>query len=422
LAAKPDAGLNEWRKGWPVVTASLAGFTLASFYTFSFGAFIAPIEEEFGWSRAEISIGLSVITISAGLLTPLLGMIVDRFGPRRVGLPGAISYMLTFGILGLTTDNVWVWWGLWSLLSLTIIGIKPLVWTTAVASTFTRTRGFALAVALCGGGLASAFAPALATWAIDTFGWRLAYPFLGLSMGAVIVPILYFGLHSGADKAKAKASKTDAKQPDTILYGVSARKAFKTASFFQLAIAAFLFTVAAIGLVPNLMPILSSFDFGRTEAAAIAGTAGLASIGGRLVTGFLLDRLPANLVAGTVVVLPIISCLLLLSFPGDTMIAIIAVMIIGLSLGSEVDVMAFMTARQFGTLSYGTIFGVISGLWAIASGIGPTAANRIYDVTGGYELALQGAIPLFAATSILLYTLGKPLEFANSGREPTPVQ
>jgi nitrate/nitrite transporter NarK len=73
--------------------------------------------------------------------------------------------------------------------------------------------------------------------------------------------------------------------------------------------------------------------------------------------------------------------------------------------------MAFMTARQFGTANYGTIFGVISGLWAIATGMGPLIVNRIYDVTGGYELALQLAIPLFAVTSVLLFALGKPPRF-----------
>ncbi len=400
---------SEWKDGWAVVLASLAGFTLISFYTFSFGAFIAPIEQEFGWSRAQISIGLSVITITAGILTPLLGMVVDRFGPRRVGLPGAIAYAATYGLLGLTTSNIWSWWGLWFLLSFTIIGIKPLVWTTAVASSFERNRGLALAIALCGGGIASSLAPSYSTWAIDTFGWRGAYPFLALSMGLVVVPILYFGLHSGADKAKER--KTSGRKDRSGLPGMGLREALLSAAFAKLALAAFIFTVAAIGIIPNLMPILVSFEFSRTEAAAIAGVAGIASIIGRLITGYLLDRFNPNLIAGTVVLLPVASCLLLGWAPGHTAIAIVSVAIIGLALGSEVDVMAFMTARQFGTANYGTIFGVISGLWAIATGMGPLIVNRIYDVTGGYELALQLAIPLFVVTSLLLFALGKPPRF-----------
>ena len=406
---KSQTELSEWKTGWPVVVAGLAGFTLASFYTFSFGAFIGPLEEEFGWSRAEISIGLTIATFSAGLLTPLLGMVVDRWGPRRVGLPGVLAYAASYGILGLTTKNVWTWWGLWFLLSFTIIAIKPLVWTTAVASTFDRKRGVALAIALCGGGLSSAFAPSYSAWAIDMFGWRAAYPFLALTMGLSVFPFLYFGLRSGADKAKDTSQETQ--KAKVALYGVTVKQALHSAQFLELAAAAFFFTVAAIGIVPNLLPILTSFDFGRTEAAAIAGVAGIASIVGRLITGALLDRCKPNLVAGTVVLLPILSCLLLLWAPGDTAVAILAVMIIGLALGSEVDVMAFLSARQFGTLNYGTIFGIVSGLWAIATGIGPTIVNRIYDVTGGYELALQLVIPLFVLTSILLYTIGKPLPF-----------
>lgn len=402
---------SEWKTGWPVVLASLAGFTLISFYTFSFGAFIAPIEEEFGWSRAQISIGLSVITITAGLLTPLLGWVVDKLGPRRVGLPGAVAYALTYGLLGLTTDNIWTWWGIWFLLSFTIIGIKPLVWTTAVASTFQRNRGLALAIALCGGGIASAFGPSASTWAIDQFGWRGAYPFLALSMGAIVIPLLIFGLHSGADKAKRAQKAGAPAQQVRALYGMGWKQAMQSWQFAKLATAAFVFTVAAIGIIPNLMPILVSFDFGRTEAAAIAGVAGLASIMGRLVTGYLLDRLNPNVVAAVVTLIPVASCLLLIAAPGSTVIAVLAVAIIGVSLGSEVDVMAFMTARQFGTKSYGTIFGVISGLWAIATGLGPTLANRIYDVTGGYELALELAIPLFVMTSVLMLSLGRPPEF-----------
>ena len=395
--------------GWPVIVASMAGLYIGATITFSIGAFIAPLEQEFGWTRAQITIGVMVITFTGAIISPAIGMIVDRLGPRRLGVPGSLIFAAFFSILGLTTGNIWVWWGLWFLLGFAFIALAPLIWTTAVASTFDRQRGIALAIALCGNGLAATFAPPLATWAIDTVGWRSAFPMIGLIMGLGAFPILYFGLHSGADKAKRVKREKPISVPP--ISGVNARDALRSAQFVKLGLAAFLFTFAAIGIVPNLIPILTSFEISRMEAAAIAGAAGIASIIGRLVTGVLLDRFNPDVIAGTVVILPIFSCLLLLWAPGDIMIAVMAAIVIGVSLGSEVDVMAFMTARLFGMARYGTIFGVVSGLWSLAAGTGPLTVNHIYDVTRGYELALQSAIPLFAVTSILMFTLGKPREF-----------
>ncbi len=348
-------------------------------------------------------------------------MLVDRWGPRRLGVPGSLVFAMGFGALGLTTGNIWVWWGLWFMLAFAFITIKPLIWTTAVASTFDKQRGLAFAVAMCGNGIASTFTPSLATWAIAEHGWRLAFPIVGGTVGLIAFPILFLFLHSGADRAlaKKKQPRKDAPidtTPERELYGLTTREALRTPAFYKIGLAAFLFTVAAIGLVPNMIPILSSFGMTRGEAAAIAGVAGISSIVGRLVTGVLLDRFNPNIIAGVIVLLPVVSCLLLLQSPGSIPVAIVAAVIIGVALGSEVDVIAFVTARQFGTLRYGTIFGVMSGLWSLATATGPFLVNRSYDVTGSYVTAIEVAIPLFLITSVLLFWLGRRTRFRASER------
>lgn len=416
------AAKDEWSRGWKVAFAAMAGFSLSSILTFTSGAWIQPLEAEFGWSRGNISLGLSMLTVVGALLSIPVGMLVDRWGPRRFGVPGALVFAIGFGSLGLTTGNIWVWWGQWFLLAFAFVTIKPLIWTTAVASSFDKQRGLAFAVAMCGNGIASTLAPSLATWAIAEHGWRLAFPVVGGTVGLIAFPILFLFLHSGADRALAKAKQPPAElpvqaTPERELYGLTTREALRTVAFYKIGLAAFLFTVAAIGIVPNLIPILSSFDISRGEAAAIAGVAGISSIVGRLVTGVLLDRFSANLISGVIVLLPVVSCLLLLASPGSVPLAIVAAVIIGVALGSEVDVIAFVTARQFGTLRYGTIFGVMSGLWSLATATGPFLVNRSYDVTGSYITAIEVAIPLFLVTSVLLFTLGRAPDFgrANAG-------
>ena len=399
---------QEWAENWPLALACLAGFMTPAMYLYTLGAFISPLEDEFGWTRSEITSGFSLMTIATGLGSPFLGVLVDKWGPRRIALPGAMLVLAAFSLISLATPSIRVWWGIWLFMALAAVTVQTTLWTAAIAANFDKARGLALAVALCGSGLASATLPLLATWVIDNYGWRMAPPVMGLVVAVVVFPILYFGLHSNADKPGNERARARAKAQSrpVIRTGMAAMDAIRTLRFAKLAFAAFVFSVCALGLVPNLIPILTSFEFGRTEAAAIAGVVGLSSIVGRVTTGHLMDRMNSNFVGGTCVLLPIASCVLLLVAPGNEMVALIAVLVLGLSLGAEVDVIAFLTAQQFGTASYGTIFGVIAGLYSLAAASGPFLVSLIYDLTGSYVLALQIAIPFFVMTSIALFTLG----------------
>ncbi len=403
---------REWALGWPLAVACLAGMTIGSTMMYALGAFVVPIEEEFGWSRAQISLGLTVTTLAGAALAPFAGMMIDRWGPRRIALPGSIAALCTIAMLSLATDSMAVWLGLWLLLSVGAIGVTPTIWTMAVASNFDRARGLAMAVALCGSSVAAVIMPILATWLIDTYGWRSAFPMISLIVGIVLWPILFFFLRSKADDAAKAGVHVAAKQTAPTGPGVqNVRDAVLSPQFIKLALAAFIFTACAIGVVANLIPVMSSLEFSRTEAAAIAGLLGIASFSGRLITGYLIDRYDSNMIAGALVSFPVVSCVILLNAHGDPLLAAIAVIILGLSLGAEVDVVAYLAAEKFGTARYGTIFGFIASSWYLATAVGPVLVSLVYDLTGTYHMALYVSIPLFALVSLLLFTLGKPLPF-----------
>lgn len=406
---EPGAG-GEWRNHGLVVLAGMAGMALTTVHVYSMGAFLAPIEQEFAWSRSEITFGFTLMTVVGAVMAPFFGALIDKVGPRRLGIAGVAIYCAILSSLSFATGNVWTWWGLWFLLSFGGLFIKPTIWTAAVSSLFSKGRGLALAVTLCGTGIGSTFVPILSNYLINEFGWRGGYVALAGICAAIVLPLVFFFLHSAKDNHRRSGASASIAAAE-ILPGLTAREALLSWRFLKLAIAAFCVTLAIISFVVNLIPIMSANGLSRDTAVAIAGAVGITSVIGRLATGFLLDRLNGNIIGGIVVLAPIFSCACLLVAPQSPLVALIAIVVLGLALGAELDVVAYLATRHFGMRAYGTIFGTIVGLWAVATGIGPLGASFIYDETGSYELALWLYIPLFLLASGALFSLGKYPEF-----------
>ncbi len=402
---------QEWRRGWPLALSCLSGMTVASIALYVIGSLTGPIEQEFGWSRAQIMLGLTVSTLVGALLGPFVGMLLDRWGPRRIALPGVVVALLLFSTLSFATDSYPLWIALWLLISLGGPLVAPTVWTLATASSFEKSRGLAIAFAMCGSAVSALILPSLSTWLMGLYGWRLAVPMFCGMIGVVLLPIIWWGFHSKADAVRGGSSRPQEEAAKAVTGVSSVRDAVRSPQFIKLALAAFLFSVFVLGMVSNMVPVMSSLGFGRAEAAAIAGALGIGSLTGRIATGYLIDRFNSNVIAGSLVLLPVISCVLLLNVDGSALIATAAVLIFGLALGAEVDVVAFLAAEKFGTARFGTIFSLINSGWTLATAVGPLLISLSYDLTRNYELAIQIAIPAFVVVSLLLFTIGKPLPF-----------
>ncbi len=396
---------SEWRAHWPVVLAGMAGMALAAMPTYSVGAFLGPLQQQFGWSRAAITSGFTVIMIVGVLGSSLVGVLIDRVGPRRIALPGSVLFLAGMALLSLATPSLGLWRVLWLLFGIGSLALTPAIWAVSVTGFFKRGRGLALAVMLCGTAVASSGIPLLSTVLIEHFGWRMAYRLLPAIAFVSAWPIFYFCLRSPADQAQVTALRTRSATPDSA--SMEARAALLSFPFLKLGTAAFCFTFAALAILVNFIPIMVASGIGPKDAAAIAGIFGIATVAGRLTSGFLLDRMDGNIIGGFCLGTPIASCLCFVLAPGSIPATMAAVLIIGLCVGAEVNAIAFLTAQRFGTARYGTIFGTISGLWSLSAGLGPLMANRVFDVEHSYLPAIWGLIPLFALASLALFTLGK---------------
>jgi len=397
---------QEWRTHWPLVLAATLGVALGSIHVYSTGIFIEPLEREFGWSRAEISAGLSLVSVIGVFGAPLFGYLVNRLGSRRIALPGTVFLCASIAALSLATSSIWSWWGLWVLVALSTLFMKPTVWSTAVSSVFNKSRGLALAVVLSGTGLGSALTPIVANYLIEHFGWRGAYLGLGLGAAVLVVPTMWFLFFDARDRLRLSPAGTKATAP-AMLTGWSMAEGFRARQFYQLWAAALITTLIVVGFVVHLVPLLGDAGISRATAVSLAGMVGIMSIIGRLTVGYLIDRLPGPPVGTISVSLPIVAALILLAFPGSVPAAVVAVAVLGLSVGGEYDAIIYLCSRFFGMRNFAALFGwIASGLLA-GMGLGPVLAGWIHDRWGSYEMFLVAVIPMGLLAGLMIATLGK---------------
>ena len=386
-------------------------------HIYSLGVMIGPVEQELGWSRAQISSGLTIASFVGVVMAPIVGIGIDRFGPRRIAIAGCALFCLMIALLSTATPNIWSWRAIWIGVAVGQAFIAPTVWTAAVSSLFKLHRGMAQAIALCGTGMGVGFVPILTTIFVDAFGWRKAYIGLGASWAILLIPLLFFFLSSASDRSRT-GPVSDKHQPPAFLPGLTAREGFRSRAFLILAVAAVVYALALSGVAVNMVPILISHGLSRDVAAAITGGMSIGVIVGRLSAGYLFDRINARFVTGLSTGFSIVSALLLIFFPGSVAISAVAVFIYGILLGPTVSGFAFLATQHFGLRAFGTLFGVIIGLLTLASGIAPMLVNHVYDLTHSYQPVLAAAIPGSLLTMLLFLMMGDYPDFPSEATAP----
>jgi MFS family permease len=384
----------------------MVGMSLPSFAVYTTGLYIAPLQHAFGWNRGEVTGGLAFIGLSSIPFSPFVGALIDRFGARKVAIPGVILFMLAYAAFSLATPSVALWLTLWAIFATLQQGINPAVWTAAVAGHFQVGRGLALAVTLCGIGFASVGGPVVVRWLIDAYGWRTSLQVVGLGWGgvALILTLLFF--FDVRDKTRKAAASAVQAPPAAIQTGLTFAEAMRNPAFLKLGGTEVLLILLLVGLTVHLVPILTQLGVSRETAAEMASIGGLASLVAKLCTGWLLDRFPGERIAAFCVSLPAVPCLLLLFAHMSVPIAAACAATIGFSIGGQLQTLTYLITRHTGLRAYGKVYGVFMGLAAIGSGFGPVIAGKIFDHFGDYRLLFMAGLPVAAICGVLMITLG----------------
>ncbi|MEZ5742282.1 MAG: MFS transporter [Sphingomonadaceae bacterium] len=391
---------DEWRRYGINMPACVLGMMMVAMHGYSLGVMIGPLEAEFHWTRSQISAGPLITSIGTLLLAPVAGRALDRYGPRRIALIGVPAYCIAFALIATAGPSIWSWLALFALLAFALILIFPTVWTAAVAIRFAKNRGLALAIALSGTGITSAFVPYLASLLLEAHGWRGAYIGLALATFVIVFPLVIFTFDRDDTHRRLRESMPVQEQEATAL-GL-----YLAPRYLMLAGAMLIYTLGSTGLAINAVPILVEEGFELVDAAKIVGLIGIGTIIGRIVGGFLLDRMDGRLVAVGCGMAGIACAVILLLTDQSPQAASLACLFLGLAAGAEYDACAYLCTRYFSRSHFGALFGLIGALAGLGAGVSPMIANAIYDVTGTYETVLWCIVPIFLVASVLFLALG----------------
>lgn len=379
--------------GWWIVFVAAIGLFMGygPVVTFTFGVFLRMLNQEFGWSRGDISQAFSISLLVMSFALPVVGRLVDRFGARKVIIPSILLFGLGLMSLSLLSGNIWQFYAVYILLGLAGGGTAPVPYSNVLSHWFDKRRGLALGLAMVGLGLGAFVMPSLAQILVVSQGWRQAYVVFGLMVMVVTIPVVGLFLKEtpemvGLRSDGATGNVIDATTSEQKV-GFSAQEARRTQTFWILVSAFFLMSASVHGCLIHLVSLLTDRGISPQLAAAATSLFGAALLFGRVGAGYLLDHFFASSVALCFFCAAALGLLLLWSGVTGT-VAFIAAFLVGLGMGAEGDIIAYLISRYFGLRAFGEIYGYAFGAFTLGGVFGPLLMGKGFDATGSYNLEL----------------------------------
>jgi len=391
--------------GWVVVLAVATILMATSGARFLFGVVLKPVAEEFGWDRAALTGAVMVGMVTLSLGQPLVGVVVDRLGSKRVLVAGTL--LLGLALLPLSAaSELWHVYLLYGVVaSLALAATSPVVATTLVGRWFRQRRGAAMAVATSGAAFGQLLVVPAATWALTLTDWQTTYRLLAGLLLVAMVPLGLLLLREPPAAVGAAAAGTGT-PVEREREGATLREALRTPAFWLLA---FGFLVCGFTMAfPNTHFLAYADDMGMamTHAANAVAVTALFSILGSLALGIAADRWRRSGVLALTYLLRGAAFALLL-LPADDLLFVYAI-VLGISWTATTPLTATIAADLYGPRHLGVIFGTMFTAMNLGFGVGAVLDGVIYDLAGGYHLALVANALLGAAGAVVVWRVLDP--------------
>ena len=369
--------------------------SFASLLVYTFGIFLKPWTEEFGWSRESVSAAFGIAAMTVAVCSPPLGYLLDRIHPARVIVPCLIVFGAAFASLSMLTGRLWHLYAVFFVLGVVGNGTAQMAYSRAVSSWFEARRGTALAIVMAGGAVGAMVLPPIAETLIARYGWRQACAILGAAVLIIGPPVAARFVRQRPQPVRTAATHVN---------GASLIEGLRSRVFWILVVVLFGSSVAQNGAITHLAALLTDRGVSAQDAALAVSAMGGASLLGRLATGWLLDRFFAARVSFGLLAVAAVGTLLLAT--ADSLaLGIVAAALIGAGMGGEADVTPYLLSRYFGLRAFSVLYGLTWTAYAIAGAIGPVVMGRAFDVTGSYTTLLTVLAGVMVAVGAMMLFL-----------------
>ena len=404
----PSAGRGFFYGWWIVLASGAVTFYGAGVYFYGLSAFFDPIRNEFGWMAATTAVMFSLRSIESGISSPVVGFLLDRMGPGRVVMIGSVVTGLGTILLSLV-NSLWTFYLAFFLLASVISFVVPIPGMSAATNWFVKRRAFVLGLVMMGAALGGSIVPVF-TWIIGAYGWRPALVVAGAGMIVVGVPLSFvmgrrpeqFGLLPDGRTPGSPVSTVSGK-PAAAVVEYTAKEAVRTQGFWLLSIAVIFSGFAAQAVLAFEIPAIVNVGFSAQTASFVLTLTTLSGAAGRLLFGWLADKVDSKRVMAGVLAVQAAG-VLIFAFAHSIWALIVFALVFGPAYAASISLRPAVQGDFFGRKAFGSIQGLIMGVMMVGTITSPIFTGWVFDQQHSYQYAFLGlaAVGLLAVPAILL--------------------
>ncbi|WP_322013654.1 MFS transporter [Paraburkholderia sp. J12] len=390
--------------GWRSTFGAAAALSVGASTTtiICFGVFVPYLHRAFGWGIGAIAMAATLISVAIMVISPIQGLLVDRFGARPIILASIPLFGAGYASLSLLSGDIHQFYLMWVLVPLLGFGVWPSSYIKVVSGWFERRLGLAIGVANVGIGVGSVLLPALIGVVASRYGFRTAFVVVGALSVAIAWPCAFFFVHE-----RPRAERSTARLPgaDTVP-GLTLGEAWRDGAFWKIVVSFLFLGACSTSLLVNQVAILVDNGASVRTAVAMQSVVGIATLVARLAVGWLLDRASVKLVMPVLALCGAGAMVLYAGGAAGAPGALCAVLI-GIMTGAEFNVIGYALRRYCGPRALGALFGCVFAVFQLGGAVGTAVIGYLRGQTGSYHDCLYGLTLATLLTALLFGTLGR---------------